>query len=138
MTQPGEDHRAGNQPDGAAQERLRAALLISALSDWVPLAEVETAITHYHLSETRPTRQEFAVQTVRSLLDDGLMQIGNLPYPGEHFSAWDLPIDAAMERVYHLFVNHYDEPHLWEFTIWLALTPAGERLAHALRDRRRN
>ncbi len=117
-----------------AQERLRTALLVSALSDLAPLVEVETAITHYQLCENVRAQQQLALQTIRSLLDDGLMRIGELPYPGEKFTGWDLSIDAAMERVYDLFVTHYNEPVLWEFRIWLGLTPAGERLAKQLRN----
>ena len=47
---------------------------------------------------------------------------------------WDLTIDAAMERVRDLFVDHYNERTLWDFTIWLQLAPAGDRLARALKD----
>lgn len=134
-THPGEDRRAENQTAITAQDRLRAELLISGLDDLVPLAEVESVIVRDQLASTTAQQQQFALQTIRSLLEDGLMQIGDLPYPGGKFPAWDLSIDAAMERVYNLFVGHYDEPDLWEFTIWLSLTPAGERLAHVLKDR---
>jgi hypothetical protein len=47
---------------------------------------------------------------------------------------WDLSIDAAMDRLYDLFVGHYDEPTLWDLAIWLQLTPDGERLAESLED----
>ncbi len=74
------------------------------------------------------------METVRSLLEDGLVRIGDLPYPGEKFTGWNLPIDAAMERVHDLFVAHHVEPALWGFRIWLGLTPAGEQLAQRLRN----
>ena len=76
---------------------------------------------------------ETAISTIRSPLEDGLMQIGDLPYPGEKFTGWNLPIDAAMDRVYDLVVTHH-EPALWEFKIWLGLTPAGEQLAQGFRN----
>ncbi len=80
-------------------------------------------------------QQDLALRAIRSLLDDGLMQIGDIMGASdERIVPWDLPIDAAMQRVYDLFVAHYDEPALWEFTIWLGLTPAGEQLAHRLRN----
>jgi hypothetical protein len=47
--------------------------------------------------------------------------------PGVVFS-----LDAAMERIHDLFIGHYDEPDLWEFTIWLGLTSAGKQFAHEL------
>jgi hypothetical protein len=131
------------QPDGArptqdlpaltTQDRLRRELLISGLSDWVPLVEVETAITHYHLAETLPAQQDLALRTIQSLVTDGLIEIGDLPGPGEKFLAWNLSIHAAMERVYDCFVRHHDDPTLWEFSIWLNLTDSGERIAKALK-----
>jgi hypothetical protein len=111
-----------------AQERLRMELLTSALYDWVPLIEVKTVIAQYELAETLAAQQDLALQTIRSLLEDGLMQIGALPGRGEKFPAWDLPIDTTMERLYDSFVRHYDN-ELWEFRIWLGLTESGRRLA---------
>ncbi|ETW26038.1 hypothetical protein MGAST_29585 [Mycobacterium gastri 'Wayne'] len=78
-------------------------------------------------------QQQFALRTIRSLLEDGLMQIGDLPYPGEKFAGWDVSIDAAMQRVHDLFVRRYDDRASWDLTIWLGLTPAGERQAHKLK-----
>jgi hypothetical protein len=93
---------------------------------------VKTAINHYKLANTRPAQQSLALQTIRSLLEDGLMQVGDLPGPGETFPAWNLPIDAAMERLYDRFVRHNGDPDLWEFSIWLGLTESGKRLAEDL------
>jgi hypothetical protein len=124
MTHSDEARGADSRSAMTAQERLRMELLTSALYDWVPLIEVKDDITRYNLAETLAARQDLALQTIRSLLEDGLMQIGELPRPGEKFPAWDLPIDATMERV----VRHYDD-ELWEFRIWLGLTESGRRLA---------
>ncbi|MDP7721489.1 hypothetical protein [Mycobacterium sp. TY814] len=133
MTQPDQDGHTESQPASTAQDRLRAELLTSALYDLVPLTEVESVIIHDNLAATLSARQELALRTIRSLLEDELMQLGDLPYPGEKFTGWDLSIDATMDRVYDLFVRHYDERALWDLTIWLGLTPTGERQAHRLR-----
>jgi hypothetical protein len=116
----------------ATQDRLRRELLISGLHDWIPLMEAVTAITHYHLADTLPAQQDLTLRTIRSLLADGLMEIGDLPGPGEKFLAWNLSTPAAMERVYNRFVRHRDNPALWEFSIWLNLTDSGKRIAKAL------
>jgi hypothetical protein len=126
---PDEGRCAEKQKAMTAQDRLRAELLASGLYDWVPLAEVNTAITHYNLAETLAAQQDLALRTIRSLVEDGLMQIGDLPGPDGRFPAWDLPIDAAMERLYDRFVGHYSDPALWEFSIWLGLTDSGKWLA---------
>jgi hypothetical protein len=132
MTHSDEARCADKRRAMTAQERLRTELLTSGLYDWVPLIEVKTAITHYNLAETLPAQQDLALQTIRSLLEDKLMQIGDLPGPGEKLPAWKLPIDAAMKRVYDRFVRQYADPEVWEFTIWLGLTASGKRLAENL------
>ena len=81
--------------DRNAYKRLRAELLVSGLSDWVSLAEVQQIISHFQLADTDRARQDLVLRTIRSLLDDGLMQIGELPGPDERFPAWE-PVDVAL------------------------------------------
>lgn len=83
MTEPDKVARAN--AEAAAQEQLRTELLTSGLYDWVPMIEVTTTIAHYHLAETLSQQQDLALRTIRSLLDDGLMQIGDLPGPTPSF-----------------------------------------------------
>jgi hypothetical protein len=120
------------QGDRNAHERLRAELLISGLSDWVSLAEVQQVISHFELADTDSERQDLVLRTIRSLLNDGLMQIGELPGPDGKFPAWE-PIDVAMDRLRERFVGHYAEPTSWDYSIWLGLTDAGRPVAKALR-----
>ena len=120
------------QRDQNADDRLRAELLTSGLSDWVSLAEVQQIISHFQLAETDTERQDLTLRTIRSLLQDGLMQIGELPGPDESFPAWE-PIDVAMDRLRERFVGHYAEPASWDYSIWLGLTEAGRPVAKALR-----
>jgi hypothetical protein len=120
------------QRDRNAYERLRAELLIGGLSDWVSLAEVQHIISHFQLAEADSERQDLVLRTIRSLLNDGLMQIGELPGPDGKFPAWE-PIDVAMDRLRERFVDHYAEPTSWDYSIWLGLTDAGRPVANALR-----
>ena len=120
------------QGDHSGYERLRAELLTSGLSDLVSLAEVEQIIFHFQLANIDTERQDLVLTTIRSLIEDGLMQIGELPGPEETFPAWE-PIDVAMNRLHERFVGHYDEPASWDFSIWLGLTEAGRRVAEELR-----
>ncbi|MCV7196792.1 hypothetical protein [Mycobacterium angelicum] len=120
------------------QQRLRAELLTSGLDDWVPLVEVETVINRASLADTLAAQQDLALRTIRTLLEDGLMQIGDLPGPGENFAGWGISIDAAMQRVYDLFIVNYDDRARWDLTIWLGLTPAGEQLARTFGNQRTN
>jgi hypothetical protein len=120
------------QGDRNAYERLRAELLISGLSDWVSLAEAQQIISHFQLADTDSERQDLVLRTIRSLLNDGLMQIGELPGPDGKFPAWE-PIDVAMDRLRERFVGHYAEPTSWDHSIWLGLTETGRPAAKALR-----
>ena len=132
-TQPDRARPIENQTGMSAQEQLRRELLISGLYDWVPLAQVDSAISRDDLAETPPlAHQDLVLRTIRTLVEDGLMEIGDLPDAGEKFAAWNLSVDATMERVTDCFVRHHDNPTLWEFSIWLNLTDAGERTAKAL------
>jgi len=115
-----------------AYERLRAEVLTSGLSDWVSIAEVQQIITHFQLAETDSERQDLVLRAIRSLLEDCLMQIGELPGPDGTFPAWE-PIDVAMDRLRERFVDHYAEPTSWDYSIWLGLTEAGRSVAEKLR-----
>jgi hypothetical protein len=117
------------------QDRLRAAMLTSALSDWVPLIEVNQDITRENLADTPSEQQQLALRTIRSLLEDGLMGIGDLPGAGEQLPDWGLSIDAAMQRVHDRYVGHNDDPVAWEFTVWLGLTDKGKQLAETITQR---
>jgi hypothetical protein len=106
--------------------------LTSGLSDWVSLAEVQQIISHLQLADTDSERRDLALRTIRSLLKDGLMQIGELPGPDGTFPAWE-PIDLAMDRLRERFVGHYAEPASWDYSIWLGPTEAGLPVAKLLR-----
>ena len=121
------------QCDRNAYERFRAELLISGLSDWVSLAEVQQIIAHFQLADADRERQNLVLRTINSLLKDGLMQIGELPGPDGTFPAWE-PIDVAMDRLHERFVGRYNEPTSWDYSIWLGLTEAGRKVAKELRD----
>jgi hypothetical protein len=132
-----EDNSSEMTPQDSAmtpQDRLCVAMLTSALYDWVPLIEVDQDITRDNLANSPQEQRELALRTIRSLLDDGLMGIGELPGPGDQFPDWGLSVDEAMERVHDRFVRHHDDPVAWEFTVWLGLTDKGKQVAEAIRE----
>ena len=120
------------QGDHNADERLRAELLTSGLSDWVSLAEVQQILSHFKLADTDKERQDLVLRTIRSLLSDAHMQIGELPGPDETFPACE-PVEVAMDRLHERFVGQYAEPTSWDYSIWLGPTEAGRSVAEKLR-----
>lgn len=135
MTQP-DDRRLGHEEaERSAQDRLRRRLLFDAVGNCLPMAHVTSVMRREPLADTVAAQQEVVLRTIRSLLDDGLMKIGDiLGASDERVVPWDLSIDAAMDRLRDLFVGHYDEPTLWDLAVWLQLTPEGERLAGSLQS----
>lgn len=135
MTQPDDRHHEHDKPGFNAEEFLRNELLLDGLAMCVPMAQVMSVMRREQLADTVAAQQNLVLRTIRSLLDEGLMKIGDiLGASDERVVPWDLSIDAAMDRVHDLFVGHYDQPTLWDLTIWLQLTPEGERLAESLKN----
>lgn len=134
MTRPNDRHPKHGDAKRSAQDRLRVRLLSDAVGNCLPMAHVTSVIRREQLADTVADQQDVVLRTIRSLLGDGLMKIGDiLGASDERVVPWDLSIDAAMDRVYDLFVGQYDEPALWDLTIWLQLTPKGERVAESLK-----
>lgn len=118
-----------------AESTLRNVLLCQAVGNCLPMTHIASALRPEDLGETVTDRQNVVLRTIRSLLDDGVMKVGDiLSGSDERVVPWDLTTDDAMERVRDLFVDHYNELTLWDFTIWFQLTPTGERLARTLTD----
>jgi hypothetical protein len=117
MTEPDEARRTEDGTVATAKDRLRAQLLVSGLYDWVPLAEVDSVIIDNHLTETLPAQQGLALQTIRSLVESGLMEIGDLPSQGSRLVPWDVSLDVALTRISDRFVGHYDDTAMWGFSV---------------------
>jgi hypothetical protein len=85
------------------QDSLRHELLQDALGDSLPIGHVTSIITHDQLAKTGPAQQELALQTIRSLLEDGLMQVGDLTGEGGELVSWKLSVDETIARIRERF-----------------------------------
>ncbi|BBZ67160.1 MAG: hypothetical protein U0R77_07330 [Mycolicibacterium insubricum] len=118
--------------DGAANaqgplESVRRKLLVSGLYDWVPLIQVEDVCSEY--GSTAGGGLELAYRAVRSLLEDGLMEVGDSVTATGQLRAWEVPIDECMQRVRELRVDPSTDTQASIFRVWLSLTERGERVA---------
>jgi hypothetical protein len=116
------------EPETTAQDILRDGILASGHDDFVSMADVQSCISRGRLADSVAVRQQLVVDTVRSLLVDGLVEVGVIPgrdNPG--FKTWPGTVDDVMTRFVDRFVGHYDEPLEWEYAIWLNLTAKGEQ-----------
>ena len=83
-------------------------------------------------ADSLAARQKLLMDTVRSLIDDGLMVIGNIDGGSdERVEPWDLSLDDAMARICDEYVVHHEDRN-WIWRTWFALTDRGERVAEAL------
>ncbi|WP_418002335.1 hypothetical protein ACNO8X_19510 [Mycobacterium sp. PDNC021] len=115
------------EPTTTAQDLLRADILASGRDDFVSMADVRGRINRRKLVTTDSERQQLMVATIRSLLEDGLVEVGDIPGPNDPgFLVWPGEIDAIMVELTKRIVDQWGDPDLWEYSTWLNLTAAGQ------------
>ena len=120
----------------SAQETLRDDILGMGLDDYVSMADVLACIANGASADALAPYKQLVVDTLRSLLVDGLAVVGDIPGrndPG--FKPWPGSVDEVMARFTALFVDRYEDRIEWEYRIWINLTDAGERVAAKARQR---
>lgn len=116
-----------------AQDTLRGDILAGGHDDWVSLAEVRGCISRRRLADSASERQQLMLQTIGSLLQDGLVEVGDIPAPSDPgFLVWPGTLEEVMERLTERIVDHYDDPDSWEYSTWLNLTAEGQQASNAI------
>jgi len=124
------------EPQASTQETLRADILGMGLDDYVSMADVLACIANGASADALAPYKQLVVDTVRSLLVDGLAVVGDIPGrddPG--FKPWPGSVDEVMAQFIALFVDRYEDRIAWEYRIWINLTDAGEQMATEARQR---
>jgi hypothetical protein len=118
------------RPEMTAQDTLRADILAIGLDDFVSMADVHTCIFDGLLADFSTETRQLVVNTVRSLLEDGLVVVGDIPGPNDPgFNAWPGTVDEVMKRFVDIFVGCHEDPIQWRYRIWLDLTAKGRRVS---------
>jgi hypothetical protein len=118
------------QPKSRAQETLRRDILAVGGDDFVSMADVQGFVDDGGLAESAHERQRLVVDTIRSLLVDGLVEVGGIPSPSSPgFKTWPGTVDEVMRRFTDRFVGHYDDRREWAYKIWLNLTAKGQQVS---------
>jgi hypothetical protein len=112
----------------------REKILIQGTIDWVSLAHVHSDVLQENRTVPSSEVQQKTLDTIRSLVADGLFELGELSGEGGRFVAWNTPLDESMKRIYDLYVKHFDNNSLWIWECWLNLTDKGEQVAQPLLD----
>jgi hypothetical protein len=118
------------EPESTARNTLRDDILAMGCDDFVSMADVQGQISRGRLADSVPERQQLVVDTVRSLLVDGLVEGGVIPSlncPG--FKTWPGTVGEVMTRFIDRFVGHYNDRLGWEYAIWFNVTAEGQQAA---------
>lgn len=122
----------------SALEKVRAELLTDGLADYVDLGAVDSQVTRHNLSAPISQVQRETLETIRSLVSDGLFELGDLFGEGGSLVGWSGSLDESIQRISDVYVAKYDDPPAWVWSAWMELTDKGERVARALQESARD
>jgi hypothetical protein len=117
-----------------AREKVRIELLTDGLADYVDLGAVDSQVTRHSPSSSVSEVQRETLEIIRTLVSDGLFELGDLAGEGGNLVAWTGSLDESIRRVSDVYVAQYDDPPAWVFSAWLELTHKGEQVARALQE----
>jgi hypothetical protein len=114
----------------------RDEVLLRGLIDWVALERVHWIVARENAGEPLSVVQDKVLDLIRSLVTDGLFELGDLATEDNRFGAWDAPLDESIQQIRDVYTTKFhDEPEWW-FYCWLAITEKGLAIAEALEARR--
>jgi hypothetical protein len=108
------------------QQRLRGELLLDGIVDTINLAGIHSRVKQHYPSASEPELIDETVETIRSLINDGLMEAGYLSENGRFAPE---PFDQWIRALTDAYVTNHEEPAEWVFSYWLNLTDKGRQLA---------
>jgi hypothetical protein len=110
----------------------REKVLLRGLIDWVALERVHSIVAKENQNQPLATIQDRVLDLVRSLVTDGLFEIGGLSTSNGRFRAWDTPLEESIERVRDVYTSKVDDDTAWWFYCWLNATEEGLKAAEAI------
>ena len=107
-----------------------ADLLARGLDDWVHLSEAMSVIRFDFKVADIEAAKATCLEAVQSMLDDGLIVIGDLVFSGEdiRYQPWTLPNAEAAKRVGGELDRSGGLPEL-SGEYWMSNTPKGDAVA---------
>jgi hypothetical protein len=113
----------------------RDEVLLLGLIDWVALDRIHWEVARANPTEPLSVIQNKTIELIRSLVTEGLFDIGDLTADGGQFIQWDSTIDESINRTRDVYVDRFDEQNVWPWSVWLSLTEAGEPVAREIETR---
>jgi hypothetical protein len=109
----------------------REKILVEGRHDWVKLAQVHDYVALENLLLSLPEVQRKILDLVRSMAVEGVIAPGELKDHGARFVPWDISIDDAIQRFAAEYIDRFDDRTGWPWTLWLAVTDKGKRVAQS-------
>ena len=134
MTKPPDETNPEGGPVKLSGLSLRDELLWDLSGgECLPLGHIDSVVAYDHPTEPLTTRQLRVMTTIESLLNDGLLVIGDVVGGRDDYvEPWKMSTEKALARVREEYVVHYDNKAGWNWTTWFALTSEGERVAEEM------
>jgi hypothetical protein len=79
--------------------------------------------------------QDQTLALIRSLVSEGLLDVGDLSGEDGRFLAWDAPLKESMQRIYDMYVANFDDMSCWPWLCWLNLTEKGLEIARTIEEK---
>jgi hypothetical protein len=116
--------------DPRVADRIIDEVVADGVDDWVMSRSVECAVSAAGVDPA--DRRQAHLEAVRELLDQGLVQIGDVQ---PRFEAWDVTIDEAIARVEARWDALGRPLEMGDLLYWLSNTPAGDLRGQAVIER---
>jgi hypothetical protein len=110
----------------------REEVLLLGLIDWVALERVHAHVAWENSGEPLSVIHEKVLDLIRSLVSDGLFEVGDLDTEDHRFGAWDNPLDESLQRIREVYTKEFDDESAWWFICWLDLTEKGLQVAETI------
>ena len=119
------------QTAGECLKSAREEVLVRGLIDWVALERVRRRVARENAGEPLSVIQDKTLDLIRSLVSDGIFEVGDLMGEGGRFVAWKTPLDESIQRIRDVYVTKFEDEKEW-WCCWLRLTDKGQQVAEAI------
>jgi hypothetical protein len=111
-------------------------LVMRGCDDWIQAAEVASVAIEVGGAQSRDRIRELSLQMIRHVVEQGLMELGDVDVAGEWeskegFRKWNLATQEGLGRVEREWNALGRNPNLWE-VCWLRNTEKGNQFGERL------
>ena len=109
----------------------REKILVEGQHDWVKFWQIHQHVAQENRSASLAEVQQKTLDLVRTLVTDGVAEVGDLHDHGARFEPWDTPLDESIQRLSAEYVDRFDDRTGWPWTLWLRVTDKGKELGRS-------